>query len=147
MLMVAISKVESSMEVNVAIDDDATINSTLGGHACTPHNRSFNSLKMSLQFLKNEPIANLGGMALQFSLPEMPILLTLSHHDAVWLGEVKEQRYSLPSKDKFVLASDHGDSIFPKASASPVGDLRHPRYGLILARFDNRSTSISPRRQ
>jgi hypothetical protein len=100
----------------------------------TPRIRCYNSL--------NEPIANLGGMALQFSLPVMPILSTLLHHDAVWLCEVKEQRYTLPCKDKYVLTSDHGLLTDPKASASPAGDLRHPGDGLILARFDNRSSSL-----
>jgi len=40
------------------------------------------------------------------------------------------------------LTSDHGLLTDPKASASPAGDLRHPGDGLILARFDNRSSSL-----
>jgi hypothetical protein len=100
----------------------------------TPRIRCYNSL--------NEPIANLGGMALQFSLPEMPILSTLLRPDVVWLGEVKEMRYTLPSKDKFVLTSDHGLSTEPRAIASSARDLRHLKNGLILARFDNRSSVL-----
>ena len=40
------------------------------------------------------------------------------------------------------MTSDHGLLTDPKASASPAGDLRHPGDGLILARFDNRSSSL-----
>jgi hypothetical protein len=98
----------------------------------TPRIRCYNSL--------NEPIVNLGGMALQFSLPEMPILSTLLRPDVVWLGEVKEMRYTLPSKDKFVLTSDHGLSTDPRASESYARDLHHLKDGLILTRFDNRSS-------
>ena len=94
----------------------------------------------------NEPLPNLGGMALQFSLPDIPI--PSSNHGLenglVWLGDVKTRRYTMPPKDKYVLSEEHGTTsslqevvlgIIPDvgASASLKANLRQPGEGLMLA--------------
>jgi hypothetical protein len=82
-------------------------------------------------------------MALQFSLPEMHVPLTLLRQDMIWLGDVKQMRYTMPSKDKHVLSEEHGISSSPKRDASAPGLLRYPGEGLILARFDGHSSSFA----
>ncbi len=101
----------------------------------TPRIRCYNSL--------NEPLATLGGMALQFSMPEMHVPLTSLRQDMVWLGDVKQMRYTMPSKDKYVLSEGYGISSSPKRSASAPGLFRHPGEGLILARFGGLSSSFA----
>lgn len=65
----------------------------------TPRIQCFNS--------SNEQVATLGGMALQFCLPDLPIPAT-NLNGAFLLGDVKQMRYTLPSKDKYVLGEEHG---------------------------------------
>lgn len=101
----------------------------------TPRIRCFNFL--------NEPLTTLGGMALQFSLPEMHVPSTSMRQDRIWLGDVKQMRYTMPSKDKYVLSEEHGISSSPKRVASAPGLFRHPGEGLILARFDGLSSSFA----
>lgn len=102
----------------------------------TPRIRCFNS--------SNDPIVNLGGMSLRFSLPEMPIPSAVLRRNVVWLGDVKQQKYTLPVKDKYVLSSDHGISTYPRKSASSTGGFRrYPGDGLLLVRFDGRCSSSS----
>lgn len=103
----------------------------------TPRIQCFNSL--------NEPLDNLGGMALQFSLPDesVPSSLAVGGNDGssnmLWLGDVKTKRYTLPSKDKYVLCEDHGkvtSSQIDSSSSLDQGGLVHQGDGLILANLN-----------
>lgn len=105
----------------------------------TPRIRCFNS--------SNEPLTILGGMALQFSLPEMPVPSTSLRQDAIWLGEVKQRKFTMLSKDKYVLSEKHGASSSPEKSASSRGLLRNPGDGLVLARFDKRTSFLADARK
>ena len=104
----------------------------------TPRIQCFNSL--------NEPLATLGGMALQFSLPDesIPSSLAVGGNDGssnmLWLGDVKTKRYTLPSKDKYILCEDHGKVTSSQSDSSSLdqggGD------GLILSNLnDDRKTN------
>jgi len=110
----------------------------------TPRIQCFNSSK--------ERLTTLGGMALQFSLPDVPIPST-SLNGALWLGDVKPMDYTLPSKDKYILGEEHGTltartNELKSDSAQSSGILRHPGEGLILAQlgrsFENRRTQRGP---
>ncbi|KAL3810723.1 hypothetical protein ACHAXA_008496 [Cyclostephanos tholiformis] len=100
----------------------------------TPRIRCFNS--------SNEPLTTLGGVALQFSLPEIPVPSTSLRQDVIWLGDVKRMKFIMPSKDKYVLSEEHGILSSPKRSASSSGLLRYPGDGLLLAHFDGRTSSL-----
>jgi len=103
----------------------------------TPRIQCFNSL--------NEPLDNLGGMALQFSLPDVPVPSSLAvggndgSSNMLWLGDVKTKRYTLPSKDKYVLCEDHGKVTSSQSDSSSSLDqdgLAHQGDGLILANLN-----------
>jgi len=108
----------------------------------TPRVQCFNS--------SNERLTMLGGMALQFSLPEIPIPSSSSDHGGqhtplqsmIWLGDVKAMRYTLPPKDKYVLCEDHANvsslAVIPRSNdgTSSSKTVRHAGEGLILAHFD-----------
>ena len=107
----------------------------------TPRIQCFNSL--------NERLTTLGGMALQFSLPDVPIPSSLScgngHalQNMIWLGDVKARKYTMPSKDKYILCEAHGTLLSDVAShssdeATPNTKLRKPGEGLILAHLDSK---------
>jgi len=103
----------------------------------TPRIQCFNSL--------NEPLGNLGGMALQFSLPDesVPSSSAVGGNDGssnmLWLGDVKTKRYTLPSKDKYILCEDHGKVTSSQTDSSSSMDqdgLAHQGDGLILANLN-----------
>jgi hypothetical protein len=92
----------------------------------TPRVQCFNS--------SYEKVSILGGMALNCSLPDMPIPSSLPfdcHKQMIWLGDVKPKKYIMPSKDKFVLCEEHG-MIISSDATSGEGEDRHPGDGLIL---------------
>ena len=139
--------VELSVSSSVANSIDANQSQTNAIRLClrifhhTPRVQCFNS--------SNERLTMLGGMALQFSLPEIPIPSSSSDHgqhttlqNMIWLGDVKAMGYTLPPKDKYVLCEEHG-TVSSQAVISSSDDgtsssktLRHPGEGLILAHFD-----------
>ena len=100
----------------------------------TPRIQCFNSL--------NERLDTLGGMALQFSLPDesVPSSLAVGGNDGssnmLWLGDVKTKRYTLPSKDKYVLCEDHGKVTSSQTDSSSSND-RGCGDGLILANLND----------
>ena len=107
----------------------------------TPRVQCFNSL--------NERITTLGGMANQFSLPDVPVPSSQlddngcgAMQNVIWLSDVKETRYTLPSKDKYVLCEDHG-TITSQSIQSGNTDLRHRGGGLILADVDTLNEEMS----
>ncbi len=108
----------------------------------TPRIQCFNS--------SNERLSTLGGMALQFSLPEIPVPSTNITGGAIWLADVKQKTYTLPSKDKYVLSEEHGtftaqtNQLLKSDTSLPPWIRRHPGEGLILARL---GTSIIENRQ
>ena len=69
----------------------------------TPRIQCFNS--------SNVRITNLGGMALQYSLPNAPVpssdCVRMASNNMIWLADVKGKKYTMPSKDKYVLCEDH----------------------------------------
>ena len=69
----------------------------------TPRIQCFNS--------SNERLTTLGGMALQFSLPSAPVAssncIRMSSNNMIWLSNVNAKKYTLPSKDKYVLCEDY----------------------------------------
>lgn len=69
----------------------------------TPRIQCFNS--------SNERLTTLGGMALQFSLPSGPVAssncIRMSSNNMIWLSNVNAKKYTLPSKDKYVLCEDY----------------------------------------
>ena len=73
--------------------------------------------RVQLYNSSNERLAMLGGMALQFSLPEIPVPSSAGGQGMVWLGDVKALRYTMPSKDKYVLCEGYG-----KLASSPQSD-------------------------
>ena len=92
----------------------------------TPRIECFNS--------SNEKVTILGGMALNCSLPDIPIPSTApinSLKQLIWLGDVKPKKYTMPSKDKYVLCEQHG-TITSNAASSEERDDRHAGEGLIL---------------
>jgi hypothetical protein len=99
----------------------------------TPRIQCFNS--------SNERLSTLGGMALQFSLPDIPIPSTNITGGIIWLADVKQKTYTLPSKDKYILGEEHGTftsqsyQSLKSDTAPPSRILRHPGQGLILARL------------
>ena len=99
----------------------------------TPRIQCFNSL--------NEPLATLGGMALQFSLPDVPVPSSLAvggndgSRNMLWLGDVKTKRYTLPSKDKYVLCEDHGKVTSSQTNSSSSLD-QGGGDGLILTNLN-----------
>ena len=103
--------------------------------------------RVQLYNSSNERLAMLGGMALQFSLPEIPVPSSAGGQGMVWLGDVKALRYTMPSKDKYVLCEGYG-----KLASSPQSDtngdhewttLRQPGEGLILAKLDEYIESLN----
>ncbi|KAL9189022.1 hypothetical protein ACHAXT_011512 [Thalassiosira profunda] len=103
----------------------------------TPRIQCFNSM--------NERVSTLGGMALQFSLPDVPVPSATygcsAQNTLVWLGDVKPRRYTMPSKDKYVLGQEHGAILFgaalpQSARAESSKALRNSGGGLALASFD-----------
>ena len=93
----------------------------------TPRIQCFSSM--------NERLTTLGGMALQFSLPDIPVpSSSLGGHNMMWLGDVKAKKYTLPSKDKYILCEEHG-TMSSSQTAQSNSDLRHQGDGLILANF------------
>ncbi|KAL7538722.1 hypothetical protein ACHAXR_008756 [Thalassiosira sp. AJA248-18] len=105
----------------------------------TPRIQCFNSL--------NERLTTLGGMALQFSLPDVPIPSTIYRHTSqndnmIWLGEAKARKYTMPSKDKYIVCEDHGTVSFQTAESTSSErtpsskKLRDQGEGLILAHLD-----------
>ena len=95
----------------------------------TPRIQCFSSM--------NERLTTLGGMALQFSLPDIPVPSSSlgGHSNMMWLGDVKAKTYTLPSKDKYILCEEHG-TMSSSQTAQSNSDLRHQGDGLILANFD-----------
>lgn len=92
----------------------------------TPRVECFNS--------SNEKMTILGGMALNCSLPDIPTpssALTNCINQAIWLGDVKPKKYTMPSKDKFVLCEQHG-TLSTNVVYCEEGLSRHPGEGLIL---------------
>ncbi|KAL7482223.1 hypothetical protein ACHAW6_007895 [Cyclotella cf. meneghiniana] len=98
----------------------------------TPQIQCFNSL--------NQKMSVLGGMALNFSLPDIPIPSSppISYlRPMIWLADVKGKKYIMPSKDKYMLCEQHGTilsdstSVHAYGTAADVG-LRHAGDGLIL---------------
>ena len=96
-----------------------------------------------------ERLATIGGMGLHFSLPDTPIpssnIQSGMQGSMVWLGDVRIKRYTLPSKDKYVLSERHGvvsSETSPQRRRSGSGKslcpekLRLPGNGLILANVD-----------
>lgn len=84
----------------------------------------------------NERLTALGGMALQFSLPEIPVPSSSSasaFHDTIWLGDVEAQRYTMPHKDKYVLGAEQHVTAVSSSQSSTDGG---PGEGLILAHFN-----------
>ena len=84
-------------------------------------------------------------MALQFSLPDVPVPSSLAvggdggSSNMLWLGGVKTKRYTLPSKDKYILCEDHGkvtSSQTDTSSSMDQGCLAHQGDGLILANLN-----------
>lgn len=111
----------------------------------TPRIQCFNS--------SNERLATIGGMALQFSLPDIPIIST-NLNGMILLGDVKQMQYTLPSKDKYVVGEEHGNlttrtnQLRSDMTLSSGMILRHPGDGLVLAqlgtRVENRRTPQLP---
>lgn len=66
----------------------------------TPRIHCFNSSK--------ERLPAIGGMGLQYSLPEEPIPST-DFNGTILLGDVKQMHYILPLKDKYVSDEVHGN--------------------------------------
>lgn len=80
----------------------------------------------------NEKMTVLGGMALNCSLPDIPIPSSLSIKSLkqmIWVGDVKQKTYTMPSKDKFVLCEQHG-TITTNANSNK--ESRNLGDGLIL---------------
>ena len=69
----------------------------------TPRIQCFNS--------SNERLTILGGMALQYSLPNAPVpssdCVRMLSNNMIWVADVKGKKYTMPSKDKYVLCEDH----------------------------------------
>jgi hypothetical protein len=69
----------------------------------TPRIQCFNS--------SNVRVTNIGGMALQYSLPNGPVPssgdIRIASSSMIWLGDVKGKKYTMPSKDKYVLCEDY----------------------------------------
>jgi hypothetical protein len=90
----------------------------------------------------------LGGMALNCSLPDIPIPSSPPINylrPMIWLGDVKGKKYIMPSKDKYMLCEQHGTILSDSTSvlavgAAAVGRLRHAGDGLILL-------DVSPNRE
>ncbi|KAL3767247.1 hypothetical protein ACHAW5_005258 [Stephanodiscus triporus] len=122
------------VDANPTQSSDPSVSLRLSILHLTPRIRCFNS--------SNEPLTTLGGMALQFSLPEISVPSAALRQGAIWLGDVKQMGYTMPSKDKYVLSEEHGILSSPNRSASSPGMFRHPGGGLILACFDGRSSSF-----
>eukprot|EP00970_Alexandrium_tamarense_P012256 scaffold2849_cov203-Alexandrium_tamarense.AAC.9 len=88
----------------------------------------------------NERVTILGGMALNFSLPDIPIPSSTPIHslkNMIWIGDVKAKRYIMPSKDKNTLGEEHGvvlsQPVSTTITSSPLEEqLRHPGDGLVL---------------
>ena len=92
----------------------------------TPRVECFNS--------SNEKMTILSGMALNCSLPDIPIPSSASinrHNQVIWLGDVKPKKYTMPSKDKFVLCEQYG-TITTNEVHGEQCQLRHPGEGLML---------------
>ena len=96
-------------------------------------------------FSSNDERLHGGGIALQFSLPDGPVPScghyqhTLSPNNMVWLADVKARRYTMPSKDKFVV-SVGAMSLLTNESRddhSSTHKLRQQGDGLILTNFDS----------
>eukprot|EP00985_Skeletonema_marinoi_P008774 scaffold4015_cov200-Skeletonema_marinoi.AAC.5 len=66
----------------------------------TPRIQCFNSSK--------ERLTILGGMALKYSLPNAPVpssdCIRMTSSNMIWLADVKGKKYTMPSKDKYVLS-------------------------------------------
>lgn len=105
----------------------------------------------------NERITSLGGMALQYSLPEIPIpSITPCNtiRNMIWVGDVKMRTYTMPSKDKFTLSNTDFSVVTPQSSlphrkeSSTDHHLREPGGGLILVALSSslksRTSNESP---
>lgn len=92
----------------------------------TPRIQCYNS--------SGERVKILGGMALNCSLPDIPIPSSMpisSLKQMIWVGDVKRKKYTMPSKDKFVLCEQHG-TITSNAPSSDNVQLRQQGDGLVL---------------
>ena len=65
----------------------------------TPRIQMYNS--------NNQRLSSAGGIALKFSLPDHPVPSSF-HDQVVWMADVKGLRYTMPSKDKYVLCEQYG---------------------------------------
>jgi hypothetical protein len=109
----------------------------------TPRVQCYNS--------SGERVTTLGGMALNCSLPDIPIPSSMpinSLKQMVWIGDVKPKKYTMPSKDKFVLCEQHG-TITSNAPSSNDIRLRQQGDGLVLLDItsDTRVTCLKRRSQ
>ena len=110
----------------------------------TPRIQCFNS--------SNERLAILGGMALQYSLPNAPVpssdCVRMLSNNMIWVADVKGKKYTMPSKDKYVLCEDHNtlevleDEVVSRGTISESSS----ENGMILVSLDtvNQYDGISP---
>mmetsp|Transcript_21330 Transcript_21330/g.44355 ORF Transcript_21330/g.44355 Transcript_21330/m.44355 type:complete len:380 (+) Transcript_21330:1-1140(+) len=126
-------KVDSSPRISNTSSNKSTISVCLKLLHKTSRILCFNS--------GNERITSLGGMALQYSLPEIPIPSITpcnTNRNMIWVGDVKMRTYTMPSKDKFTLSNTDFSVVTPQSSlphrkeSSTDHHLREPGGGLIL---------------
>ncbi len=100
----------------------------------TPRIQCFNSLK--------ERLTILGGMALQFSLPNAPVPSSdcsrMTSNNIIWLVDVKGKKYTMPSKDKYVLCEDSNSLEVLQDEVVSSGTITESssEHGIILVSLD-----------
>lgn len=100
----------------------------------TPRIQCFNSSK--------ERLTILGGMALQYSLPNAPVpssnCIRMTANNMIWLVDVKGKKYTMPSKDKYVLCEDHNTLEVLQDEVVSPGTMKESssENGVILVSLD-----------
>lgn len=100
----------------------------------TPRIQCFNSSK--------ERLTILGGMALQYSLPNAPVpssdCIRMTTNNMIWLIDVKGKKYTMPSKDKYVLCEDHNtlEVLQDEDVSSGTMTESSSEHGIILVSLD-----------
>eukprot|EP00984_Skeletonema_dohrnii_P010983 scaffold4339_cov100-Skeletonema_dohrnii-CCMP3373.AAC.8 len=103
----------------------------------TPRIQCFNSSK--------ERLTILGGMALQYSLPNAPVpssdCIRMTSSNMIWLADVKGKKYTMPSKDKYVLCEDYNTLEVLQDEVVSPGTIAESssENGIILVSLNTRS--------
>ena len=118
---------------------------------CSPNNTPRLSVQIvhytpQIQCFDSSNNRLLGGLANKFSLPNAPVpssdCIRMASSNMIWLADVKGMKYTMPSKDKYVLCEDFGSlEVMHEMDGRPGTPFSSSDNSAILVNLDGSNQS------